>query len=90
MVPQPTSAGLSLQRRGPGPLPRTKQQGPPQALPAMGGTIGHHGGTLARRLQAKDHRRRGLHQCLEHRAAMSLLPLINAHFLLISFVIKTP
>ena len=32
--------------------------------------------------KAQGHRCRSLHQCLEHRAATSLLPLINAHFLL--------
>ena len=70
------SAGSALQHRGPSPPPRTEQQGPPQALPTVGGTVCHCRGTLARRLQTKNHRWRGLHQCLEHRAATSLLPLV--------------
>ena len=87
---QPTSARLSLQHRVPGPPPRAEQQGPPQALPALGGAIRHCGSTLARRLQAKNHRWRGLHQCLEHRAAMSLLPLNKCILSLIYFIIENP
>ena len=55
----------------------------------MGGTICHRGGALARCLQAQDHQRRGLSQCLEHRAATLLLPLINT-LSLISFAIDSP
>ena len=36
-VPQPSSAGLGLQCRGPGALPHLEQQEPPQALSTMGG-----------------------------------------------------
>ena len=75
MVPQPTGVGPSLQCWGPGSPPRVEQQGPPQALPALGGAIRHRGSTLARRLQVENHQRRGLHQRLEHRTATSLLPL---------------
>ena len=60
------SVGLSLQHQGPGSPPRAEQEGPSQALPALGGAIRHRGSTLARRLQVEDHRRRGLHQRLEH------------------------
>ena len=90
MVPQPMSVGSGLQCQGPSPLPRPEQQGPPQALPIVGGTIHRRGGTPARRLQAKNHRQRGLHQCLEYRAATSLLPLNKRTFSLISFVIQLP
>ena len=37
MVPRPMGAGLSLQRWGPCSPPRAEQQGPPQALPTLGG-----------------------------------------------------
>jgi len=47
-------------------------------LSTMGGTVHHHGGALTGHLQAQDHRWQGLRQCLEHRAATSLLPLIYA------------
>ena len=40
------SAGSSLQHWRPSPLPRTEQQGPPQALPALGGAVRRHGSTL--------------------------------------------
>ena len=52
--------------------------------------ICRRGSTSVRRLQVEDHRRRCLHQCLEHRAAMSFLPLINAYFSLSVFVFKNP
>ena len=82
--------GPSLQHRGPCSPPRAEQHGPPQALPALGGAVHRCGSTLARRLQAKNHRRRGLHQCLEHRAAIELLPLNKCIFSPISFVIEIP
>ena len=58
--------GPSLQRWGPGSLPRAEQQGPPKALPTLVGTVRHHESTLARHLQVENHRRGGLHQRLEH------------------------
>ena len=57
MVPQPTGAGPSLQRRGPGSLPHAEQQGLPQALPTLGGAVRRRGSTLAKRLQVENHRR---------------------------------
>ena len=66
MVPQPMGVGPSLQRRGPHPSPRVEQQGPPQALPALGWAVRCRGSTPPRRLQVKNHQRRGLHQRLEH------------------------
>ena len=56
-VPRPSGVGLGLQHQGLGAPPRLEQQEPPQALSAMGGTICHHGGASARRLQVQDHRR---------------------------------
>ena len=58
--------GPSLQRRGSGSPPRAEQQGPPQALPTMGGAIRRRGSTLARHLQVENHLWQGLHQRLEH------------------------
>ena len=66
VVPQPTGVGLNLQCRGPSSPPHVEQQGLPQAVPALEGAVRHHGSTLARRLQVETHRRRGLHQRLEH------------------------
>ena len=81
MTLDPSNGGGSgLQRRRPGALPRLEQQELPQALSAVGGTVHHRGGAPTGRLQAQDHRWWSLHQCLEHRAAMSFLPLINTHF----------
>ena len=83
-------AGPSLQRRGPGYPPRAEQQGPSQALPTLGGAVCHRGSTLARHLQVENHERQSLHECLEHRAATSLLPLNKRILSLISFVIIIP
>ena len=77
-VPRPSGAGLGLQRQGLGAPPRPEQQKPPQALSAMGGTVRRRGGAPTGHLQAQDHRRKGLRQCLEHLEATSLLPLIYA------------
>ena len=54
---QALSAGLGLQRRRPSPSPHLEQQGPPQALSAMGRTVRHHRGAPTRRLQAQNHQR---------------------------------
>ena len=67
-----------LQHRGPSAPPRLEQQEPPQALYALGGTVRRRGGALTWNLQVQDHQRQGLRQCLEHRVATSLLPLIYA------------
>ena len=67
--------GLSLQHRGPSSPPRAEQQGPSQALTALGRAVCHRGSTSARCLQVENHQWRGLHQRLEHRTATSLLPL---------------
>ena len=83
--------GPSLQRRGPSSPPRTEQQGPPQALPALGGAVRRHGSTPPRRLQVENHQWRGLHQRLEHQAATSFLPLNKRILLLIrSCLYKSP
>ena len=47
-----------------------------KALFTMGGTVRRHGGAPTGHLQAQDHQWQSLHQCLEHRVATSLLPLI--------------
>ena len=50
-------AGPSLQHQGPGSLPHAKQEGPSQALPALGGALRHRGSTLAKRLQVENRQR---------------------------------
>jgi hypothetical protein len=53
----------------------------------MGGAIHYRQGAQARHLQAQDHRRQSLHQRLEHRVAMSLLPI--AFSKLLAYLCKT-
>ena len=43
--------------RGPCSPPCAEQQGPPQALPTLGGVVRHRGSTPARRLKVENHRR---------------------------------
>jgi hypothetical protein len=72
-IPCPPHPGLGIQRRGLGALAQAKQQGSAQIDPTMGGPIRRHRSTPTWRLQAGHHRRRSIHQRLEHRTATSLL-----------------
>ena len=67
-----------------------EQQGPPQALPTLGRAVRHRRSTPSRCLQIGNHRRQGLHQCLEHQTATSFLPLNNAYSSLSVFVFTKP
>ena len=58
--------GSILQHRGPRPPPCVEQQGPPQALTALGGALRRRRSTSPGRLQVENHQRRGLQQRLEH------------------------
>ena len=61
--------------RGPGVEALARQPRAPQAHPAMARPVHHRGCPKARHLQASEQKGRSLHQCLEHSAATSLLPL---------------
>jgi hypothetical protein len=74
-IPCPLYSGSGIQRQGLSTSAQAKQQGLAQIDPTMGGPICRRRSTLTRHRQAGHHRRRDLYQCLEHRAAMSLLPL---------------
>jgi hypothetical protein len=68
-----TPAGL--QRGGFGPKATPRQPRTPQAITSVGGTLCRGEGAQARHIQASERGRRRTHQCLEHPAAKSLLPL---------------
>ena len=63
------------QQRGLGAEASTGQQGPPQALTAMGGLVHNRRGAQTRHVQAGERERRSPHQRLEHTTATSLLSL---------------
>jgi hypothetical protein len=75
IIPCPPHLGSGIQRQGLSTSAQAKQQGLAQIDPTMEGPICRRRSTLTRHRQAGHRRRQDLYQCLEHRAATSLLPL---------------